>query len=133
MSQTIQKPWGEEIILTTTSLPYTGKILKIKADHRLSLQYHDQKTETLTLIDGQATITLGPDQSKLTQTPMVINQEVTILPHTLHRLEAKQDSTIFEVSTPEIGTTYRLEDDFHRPHETETIRNSFQRGWTNDQ
>lgn len=133
MSQTIVKPWGEEIILTNPSLPYAGKIIKIKADQRLSLQYHDQKTETLTLISGQATITLGPDQANLVKTPLVINQEVTIMPLTIHRLEAQQDSTIFEVSTPEIGTTYRLDDDFHRPHETETIRNSFQRGWTNDQ
>jgi hypothetical protein len=27
-----------------------------------------------------------------------------------------------EVSTPEIGTTFRLEDDYQRPDETETLR-----------
>jgi hypothetical protein len=41
-----------------------------------------------------------------------------------HRLCAAPDGdvTVFEASTPEIGTTYRLEDDFNRPDETETVR-----------
>ena len=30
--------------------------------------------------------------------------------------------TVFEASTPEIGITYRLEDDYARPHETEEVR-----------
>ena len=29
---------------------------------------------------------------------------------------------MLEVSTPEIGTTYRLEDDYARPDETEAVR-----------
>ena len=43
-----------------------------------------------------------------------------------HRLCAspEQDVTVFEASTPEIGTTYRLEDDFRRPDETEAVRAS---------
>jgi hypothetical protein len=32
------------------------------------------------------------------------------------------DCDILEVSTPEIGTTFRLEDDFKRPDETEELR-----------
>ncbi|MCX6726746.1 MAG: cupin, partial [Candidatus Shapirobacteria bacterium] len=109
MSQTIVKPWGEEIILTESNLPYSGKILKVKAGLRLSLQYHDQKTETLTLISGEARIIIN----KTTQ-PMVINQGYTILPKDIHRVEAVTDCVIFEVATPEVGTTFRLEDDYHR-------------------
>lgn len=133
MSQTVYKPWGQEIILTTSDLPYTGKILKINADCRLSLQYHDQKTETFTLIHGQAVISFGPSQAELIQYHMLQYQEFTILPNVIHRISAQVDTTIVEVSTPEKGTTFRLEDDYHRPHETENIRNSPQRGWAHDQ
>ena len=35
-----------------------------------------------------------------------------------HRLEGITDCDIIEVSTPEDGTTWRLQDDFDRPHET---------------
>ena len=36
-----------------------------------------------------------------------------------------------EVSTPETGTTYRLEDDYQRVNETEEVRSSSNRGWQN--
>ena len=39
-----------------------------------------------------------------------------------HRLIGITDCDIFEVSTPEIGTTFRLEDDYKRPDETEEMR-----------
>jgi hypothetical protein len=41
-----------------------------------------------------------------------------------HRLcaPADQDATIFETSTPEVGVTLRLEDDYARPDETEQLR-----------
>ncbi len=43
----------------------------------------------------------------------------TIRPFQKHRLVALEDAEIVEASTPEVGTTYRLEDDYARPHETE--------------
>jgi mannose-6-phosphate isomerase len=126
MSTIIAKPWGQEIILTEPNLPYTGKILEVKAGSRLSLQSHDQKVETLTLINGQANITLNNEIL-----PMKVNYGHTVRPNTVHRIEAVTDSTIFEVSTPEIGTTTRLEDDYNRPDETPDVRNSPNRGWQN--
>ena len=41
----------------------------------------------------------------------------TILKGQKHRLKALEDSFIFEVSSPEKGTTYRLEDDYQRRSE----------------
>lgn len=125
MSSIVKKPWGEEIILTESNLPYTAKIAHTNADNRWSRQYHDQKTETLVLISGQATLTLGDQKIAMT-----INQGYTILPSTIHRLEALTDCTTLEVSTPETtDTTHRLEDDYHRGDETPDIRNSPNRGW----
>ena len=118
MSQIVDKPWGKEIILTSSDLPYTSKLLIVKAGKRLSLQYHDQKTETLSLISGSADILQGPNQEHLISTPMELNTGYTIPINTLHRIEAITDCTIIEASTPEIGTTHRIEDDYHRLDET---------------
>jgi hypothetical protein len=41
-----------------------------------------------------------------------------------HRLVGLTDCDVVEVSTPERGTTWRLEDDYSRPHETQAVRDS---------
>jgi len=123
MPAIITKPWGKEIILTKTNLPYTAKILFITSGHRLSLQSHDQKIETLTLIKGRAEITLGSNQNSLSTKDMKPLVGYTISPNTIHRIKALTDCQIFEASTPEKGTTKRLEDDYNRPDETEETRN----------
>lgn len=129
-AQIVDKPWGREVILTTSDLPYTAKILEINAGKRLSLQYHDQKLETLCLISGSANIIWGSDKNNLKTEKMLPENGYTITPNTIHRFEAITDCQIYEASTGEIGTTFRLEDDANRPDETENIRNSKNRGWT---
>ena len=128
-AQIIEKPWGREIILSTPDLPYTAKILEIKAGKRLSLQYHDQKLETLCLFSGEANIIWGKDQASLLTEKMAENQGYTITPGTVHRFEAITDCQLFEASTPETGTTFRLEDDTERKNETEAVRNLPNRGY----
>lgn len=131
MPNTLIKPWGKEILLTTPDLPYTGKILYLNANSKFSLQYHDQKIETLSLIQGQALLTKGPDRSHLETIQMDLLHGYTIPVNTIHRIEAQTDCIILETSSPETGTTFRLEDDFHRPDETESLRNLPNRGWKN--
>ena len=48
----IEKPWGYEVLLTPKDAPYAFKLIHVKAGKRLSLQIHDVKVETQTLIDG---------------------------------------------------------------------------------
>ncbi len=129
-AQIVDKPWGKEIILTTPDLPYTSKILKINAGQRLSLQYHDQKLETLSLISGEANIIWGKDINNLITEKLYPETGYTITPGTIHRFEAITDCQLFESSTGEIGTTHRLQDDAHRSDETDEIRNSPNRGWS---
>ncbi len=57
----VAKPWGHEVVLTDSTLPYAGKLLHIHAGYRLSLQVHDVKTETLVLLSGAATLLLEID------------------------------------------------------------------------
>ena len=132
MDNVVTKPWGNETILTSPDLPYTAKILNLKAGQRLSLQYHDQKTETLTLVSGQARIILGNSVDSLTTTDMQVFQGYTISPNTIHRIEAVSDSIIFEASSSEQGTTFRLQDDNSRKDETPDIRDLPNRGWPNE-
>ncbi len=113
MQATIIKPWGREVILTPTDSPYTVKIIEVKAGLQLSLQYHDQKTETIVLISGDAQIYLNNRYEK-----MELDYGYHIKPGTIHRIKANTDIKIFEASTPPTGTTFRLEDDYARPNES---------------
>jgi len=116
-AQKVNKPWGYEIIFTPPNLSRVGKILFIKKGYRLSLQYHDQKEETLCLFQGKAKIRLEDEKGEIKTLYMKPQMGYTILKGQKHRLEALEDSFVFEVSSPEKGTTYRLEDDYQRRSE----------------
>lgn len=120
--QIVKKPWGYEAILTSPELTYTGKILHINADHRLSLQVHDKKKETLTLIYGETFLLIDGQDGEIKKILMEPRKGYTVQAGQRHRLAAVTESEVFEVSTQEIGTTYRLEDDYSRGHETEDAR-----------
>ena len=121
MSQII-KPWGYEIILTESGLPYVGKILHIEAGKRLSLQIHDAKKETGCLVNGRCNLIIENEAGELETREMEKQKGYTININQKHRYSAITDCDIYEVSTPEIGITYRLEDDYARPNETEELR-----------
>ena len=125
----VLKPWGEEIIYTPENLERTGKILHIKKKHKLSLQYHDQKEETLCLFSGNAIIWLENDQGEVEKKVMEPMKGYTVLQGRKHRIETIEDCFVLEVSSPEKGNTFRIEDDFARPHETEEMRQEENRGW----
>lgn len=120
--QIVKKPWGYEIILTPPESPYTGKILHIDPNCKLSLQVHDKKMETVTLISGKAFLLIDGQDGEINKIQMKPRKGYTIQVGQRHRLAAVTESEIFEVSTQEIGTTYRLADDYSRGDETEGIR-----------
>jgi len=129
-AQIVDKPWGWEKILTESDLPYACKIAFTHIDKRWSLQYHDKKIETITLLSGKAQLLVGPTKDTLETIDMIPNTGYTIKPNTIHRFMALTDCVTIEASTGEIGTTFRLEDDVNRGDETEEIRNLPNRGWT---
>src|SRR5438067_8733576 len=107
----IEKPWGYEILLSPGDAPYTAKLIHVRAGKRLSLQLHDTKVETQTLVAGKGLLLLeGPD-GKLTEIEMRPGVGYHVAVGQRHRLCAASDAdaTIFEASTPEAGTTLRLE------------------------
>lgn len=120
----IIKPWGYEIIFTPPEAPVTGKLLHLEAGKRLSYQYHDQKEETLCLLNGQAKIIIDGQEMKME--PL---KGYYIKPMVKHRCQGITDVDILEASSKEEGNTVRLEDDYQRNTETEEIRKLPDRGW----
>jgi mannose-6-phosphate isomerase len=104
----IQKPWGYEIWLAENE-KYAGKILHINKGSRFSLQYHKIKHETLYLYSGLCNITINNTTSLMNAGDC---QEIK--PGTVHRVEAINESELFEISTPELDDLVRLEDDYGR-------------------
>ena len=123
----IVKPWGWELHWTPADLPYMGKILHIHAGARLSLQVHDDKSESWLLIAGRCKVVWENPGGDLEETELVQGLGYTCALGQKHRLVGITDCEIIEVSTPERGTTWRLHDDFERPHETPEQR-SLERG-----
>ena len=108
----VPKPWGEEIIFAETDR-YAGKILVVKKGEILSLQYHEKKEETLYLYRGRVRLWIEVDGA-LNEKIMLPGDSRHIHPLTRHRMEALEDSEIFEVSSPELDDVVRLEDRYGR-------------------
>ncbi len=108
-----EKPWGYEIIYAVTD-KYAAKIIFIKEGHRLSLQYHKTKEETMYLYSGRATIEKGNSTTDLEVNIFEPGHQFHLPPGTCHRLCAIEDTVILEVSTPELDDVVRLEDDYGR-------------------
>lgn len=117
-SMRVEKPWGYEIHWVPADAPYMGKIIHINAGARLSLQLHDQKQESWTVMNGQAAVIWEDESGAFIQTDLIPGQGYSTKLGQRHRLMGITDCDVLEVSTPEIGTTWRLEDDYDRPNET---------------
>lgn len=109
----IPKPWGYEIWFADQK-EYAGKVLHIKKGHRYSLQYHEQKKETQYLLNGQIKFSLGENADNLKEIILNPGDKLDILPGTIHRAEAIEDSDILEVSTSDLNDVVKLEDDYGR-------------------
>ena len=120
----LEKPWGYEVLLTPSDLPYTAKLIHVKAGKRLSLQLHDTKVETQTLVAGKGVLVLEGSDGALHEIQMQPGVGYHVAVGQRHRLcaAADSDATVFEASTPEVGVTLRLEDDYARPDETDELR-----------
>ena len=114
----VEKPWGYELHWVREGEPYIGKVLHINAGMRLSLQVHDQKQESWFLMNGRAAVIWEDTNGKLVETELKPGLGYSTKVGQKHRLKGITDTDILEVSTPEAGTTWRLEDDYARPHET---------------
>ena len=110
----MEKPWGYELIWAVAE-QYVGKLLFVKAGESLSLQFHRVKDESWLVHDGRVKVELGSAGDP------ILGEEVVgpgaafrFRPGTVHRVTALEDTTILEVSTPELDDVVRLEDRYGR-------------------
>ena len=112
----VTKPWGFELWLSdATETPYALKIIYIKQGTKTSLQIHKKKAEHNTILGGKARFYYENTDKELRTVDMGPGHVITILPNTVHRVEALTDLVLFEGSTGELDDVIRLADDYRRP------------------
>ena len=110
----VEKPWGHELIWAVTD-QYVGKVLFVAAGHSLSLQFHREQDESWYVQSGRAKVELGEvGEAVLVEEVVTAGSAFRFEPGTVHRVTALEDTTILEVSTPEIDDVVRLEDSYGR-------------------
>src|SRR5207248_766253 len=94
---------------------YCGKVLFVRAGESLSLQFHREKDESWLVQSGRAKLELGAAGEKaLKEEVIAAGAAFRFRPGTVHRVTALDDTTILEVSTPQIDDVVRLEDAYGR-------------------
>ena len=109
----VEKPWGWELWWAVTDR-YVGKVIFITAGKRLSLQYHNEKDESIFVIDGEMILHLENGAGELEPIALGPGEFHRVPVGKRHRFEAVTDTQIIEVSTPELDDVVRVEDDFGR-------------------
>jgi mannose-6-phosphate isomerase len=111
------KPWGHELIFAAVDGKYIGKVIHVNAGHSLSLQYHREKEETISVTSGEALIQYGPSADQLTDRRFSAGDTIHLPAGVLHRITAISDLDFAEVSTACPGwreDVVRLEDRYGR-------------------
>jgi mannose-6-phosphate isomerase len=108
----VEKPWGYELIWARTDR-YVGKILHIEPGHCLSLQYHNQKDETLYVLRGEIVFRVKVGD-ELREIMMREGDGYHVTPLTVHQMEAVTPADLLEASTPELDDVVRLQDRYGR-------------------
>jgi len=123
----VPKPWGHETIWAHTER-YVGKVLHIKAGHSLSVQYHNQKDETIHLLSGTMIYRIGTEDGRqrtaggtadggrheLQVVEFKAGESFRNEPGTIHQMEAVTDCVLLEASTPHLDDVVRLTDRYGR-------------------
>ena len=106
-------PWGGYIVLIDNPSCKVKKLI-INPKKRFSLQYHNKRTETWTVVKGKLQITVGEKVKTYSY-----GETISVPVKTVHRIENIGDE-IAEVIEVQTGTYFgedditRLEDDFGR-------------------
>jgi mannose-6-phosphate isomerase-like protein (cupin superfamily) len=114
---TVPKPWGKETIWAHTE-QYVGKILHVKANEALSIQYHHEKDETMYILSGMGVIKfyeMRDDVPTLSNIfIMHAGEAIHIPPMQVHNVEAISDMMILEASTNHLDDLVRVADKYNR-------------------
>lgn len=109
----VNKPWGWELWWGWTD-DFAGKTLFLQQGKRFSLQYHVVKEEVIYVHQGRVKLETAPRGEPLQTLELKPGDAIHVEPGRLHRIEALEDSLLFESSLPFLWDVVRLADDFGR-------------------
>ena len=108
------RPWGSYEILTNGP-GFQAKRLTVKAEKRLSLQWHRHRDETWVVARGTARVTVGEEQSTLGRgESMFVARNIH---HRIENISSVEPLEIIEIQTGDYlgeDDIVRVEDDFGR-------------------
>lgn len=117
----VSKPWGSELWFAHTD-QYAGKILRVSAGCRLSVQLHEEKDETSYVLSGRVIVSQGDSAEAMITQELGPGDSWRSQPGVVHTLEAVEDAQIIEVSTPQLEDVVRLEDRYGRVPDSSAAR-----------
>ena len=103
---TENRPWGSFTVLDEGD-SFKVKRISVNPGHKLSLQYHHHRSEHWTVVQGEATVTVGEDIKKVK-----VNEFVYIPLKEKHAL-ANEGEELMQLNEVQVGD-YLGEDDIVR-------------------
>jgi mannose-6-phosphate isomerase len=110
----IEKPWGHEEIFALVDGKFCGKAIHVRDGHALSLQYHEQKEETICVQSGRLRVDIGLHEESLESFELEPGEAIHLRPGVRHRVTAIGDTVMLEASTTQLTDVVRLEDRYGR-------------------
>lgn len=110
----VDKPWGHEELFALVDGKFCGKAIHVTQGHSLSLQYHEEKEETISVQSGQLRVEIGLHEDSMETFDLDPGESIHLLPLTRHRVTAIVDTVMLEASTTQLLDVVRLEDRYGR-------------------
>jgi mannose-6-phosphate isomerase-like protein (cupin superfamily) len=108
------KPWGHEELFALVDGKFCGKSLHVNQGHSLSLQYHEEKEEVISVQTGRLRFEVGLTEDALEDFELAPGESVHLRPGVRHRVTALVDTVMLEASTTQLHDVVRLEDRYGR-------------------
>ena len=112
--QRVDKPWGHEEIFALVDGKFCGKAIHVSDGHSLSLQYHREKEEVISVQSGRLRVEVGTHEDALEEFDLEPGESIHLTPFTRHRVTAIGDTVMLEASTTQLLDVVRLEDRYGR-------------------
>lgn len=112
----VEKPWGAEDWLVKNE-HYVAKHLYLNPKEQISLQYHDEKHETMIVLEGMGKLIMGEvgkaedfdkPSTSCTSSTITVGDIIPIPPKTIHQIKAYTGLKILEISTPQTEDLIRV-------------------------
>ena len=108
------KPWGHEELFALVDGKFCGKAIHVNEGHALSLQYHEEKEEVISVQSGRLRFEVGESEDDLDVFELLPGEAVHLRPYVRHRITALVDTVVLEASTTQLHDVVRLEDRYGR-------------------